>query len=148
MQKKNAIVLSPKEKSHLAKILEENTLCPEQYRRAKVLSLISEGLTDLECSRQALMSPSGVKKVRVRCSQEGFDRTITGKPRGHRPKALKAETEAKLAVMASEKNVNGRKAWTLKTLREYVLEAEGVFLTLESIRRIVKRQTRSEEQAA
>jgi transposase len=141
MLKKLGIELSPREKSRLAKILEDNSLGKAKYRRAQVVSLIDQGFSDLECSRKTSMSSSGVKKIRERYNSEGLEGTINGKPKGHRPRALSAETEAKLYSLASERKLNGRKAWTLKSLRTHLMEAEGTSLTLESIRRIIKRQS-------
>ncbi|MDR2338709.1 MAG: hypothetical protein LBF40_01015 [Deltaproteobacteria bacterium] len=146
MQRKASIELSPKERAKLDKLLEEKTLCAFKYRRALVVSLITQGYTDMECGKVASMSHSGVKKIRVRYRSVGFEGTINGKPKGHRPRALKPETEARLFSLSSERKINGKKLWTLKSLRAHVLEAEGIFLTLESIRRIIKRQ--AEEQMA
>ncbi|MDR2199655.1 MAG: hypothetical protein LBR53_09425 [Deltaproteobacteria bacterium] len=140
MLKKAKIFLNPEEQAMLSAYLSDGSLSPSRYRRALVVSLINQGLTDLECSRQSAMSPSGVKKIRNRFQTLGLANTIIGEPKGHRPRALSAESEAKLYSLTKETKHNGRKAWTLKALRSYVLEVEGIFLTLESIRRIIKRE--------
>ncbi|MDR2406262.1 MAG: helix-turn-helix domain-containing protein [Deltaproteobacteria bacterium] len=141
MQKKTVIELNPREKSKLAKILEDQTIGRAKQRRAQVVFLIDQGYSDIECSKKTSMSTSGIKKIRDRYKIGGLEGTINGKPKGHRPRALSAESEARLYAMASERTMNGRKAWTLKSLRSHLLEAEGTSLTLESIRRIIKRQS-------
>jgi transposase len=143
MQKKANVVLLPREKSILSDLLADQTICPAKRRRILALSLLSTGVSDEECAQGSSMSLSSIKKMRTRYKTIGFEGTINGKPKGHRPRALTAEVEAKLYALTIEMTENGRKTWTLKSLRTHLIEAEGIFLTLESIRRIIKRQAGS-----
>jgi transposase len=142
MPAKAQIVLAEKERMRVEKLLEDGTSSPAMRRRALVLSLLNKGLTDVRCGMMASMSHSGVKKIRVRFAEVGFEKTILGSPKGHRPRALSRETEARLHALATERTASGRKAWTLKTLRDHIADMEGVNLSLESIRRIIKRQAK------
>ncbi len=56
--------------------------------------------------------------LRQRFVEDSFEFALQGKPRGHRPRALQGEDEARLIALASEQTPDGQRRWSLRALVE------------------------------
>jgi hypothetical protein len=74
--------------------------------------------------------------------EEGFEVTLAGKPRGHRPKALGGADEARLIALVCSPKPDGRTRWTLRLLAETwstLAYTETKTISRETVRRTLKK---------
>ena len=64
------------------------------------------------------MSRRGLEQLRQRFVEEGFEITIKGKTRGHKPRALNGADEARLIALVCSPKPDGRTRWTLRLLAD------------------------------
>ena len=112
--KKYIVTLTEDEKKMLIKIINKGKYSANKRKRAQALLLAEENYTDEMIADKAGMSSRGLEQLRQRFVEDGFEVTLEGKPRGHRPKALGAKDEARLIALACSPKPDGRSRWSLR----------------------------------
>ena len=116
--KKYIVTLTSDEKKVLNEIINKGKQTAEKRKRAQALLLADENFTDDMIAERTGLSRRGLEQLRQRFVEEGFEVTIMGKPRGHKPKALGGEDEARLIALACSPKPDGRTRWTLRLLSD------------------------------
>ena len=83
----------------LKEILRKRKQNTQKQKRARALPLVDKGCTDEAAGEQTGMSRRGLEQLRKRFVEEGFEATITGKSKGHRPKSPREKDEARLVAL-------------------------------------------------
>ncbi|WP_461257947.1 helix-turn-helix domain-containing protein [Treponema sp. R80B11-R83G3] len=92
------------------------------------------------------LSRRGLEQLRQRFVEEGFEVTLAGKPRGHRPKKLGGEDEARLIALTCSEKPEGRTRWTLRLLRDTwsaLAHTDVKTVSHETIRRTLKKRNQA-----
>ncbi|MDR2376745.1 MAG: helix-turn-helix domain-containing protein [Treponema sp.] len=143
MTKKYIVTLSGEERETLTGILNKGKHSAQKCKRAQALLLAdNHQLSDEVIAERVGMHRRGIENVRQRFVEEGFEATLEGKPRGHRPRALKGEDEARLIALACSPKPAGHGHWTLRLLRDTWLTLEGTHtktVSHETIRQTLKK---------
>jgi transposase len=116
--KKYIVTLTKEEKRLLQDVLNKGKHTAEKRKRAHALLLAALNYTDEMIADKTGLSRRGLEQLRQRFVEEGFDITFSGKPRGHKPKALSGEDEARLIALACSTKPDGRTRWTLRLLAD------------------------------
>jgi len=116
--KKYIVTLTKDEKKLLKDIINKGKHTSEKRKRAQALLLANENYTDEMIAGRTGLSRRGLEQLRQRFVEEGFEVTLAGKPRGHRPKLLGGEDEARLIALACSPKPDGRTRWTLRLLAD------------------------------
>jgi transposase len=106
------------------------------------LLLADEGYTDDMIAERTALSRRGLEQMRQRFVEEGFETTLEGKPKGHRPKALNGEDEARLVALVCGPKPDGRTRWTLRLLAEKwttLANTDMKSICYETVRRTLKK---------
>lgn len=145
MRKKYIVRLSRKEREILKEIIKKFKGTSEKVRRAQILikadvkganwsdSKIADAF---DCRRQT------VENIRQRLVTEGFEVTLNGKKRKNPsiPKLLNGEQEAKLIAMRLGEPPIGYGSWSLRLLRDQLIELEIVeTISHETVRQTLKK---------
>jgi len=80
--------------------------------------------------------------LQQRFVEEEFEATLEGKPRGHRPKVLGGEDEARLIALVCSPKPDGRTRWSLRLLAETwktLAYTDVKSVSHETIRRTLKK---------
>jgi transposase len=140
--KRYIVTLTNDEKETLNEIINRGKHAAKKRIRAQALLLAEENYTDDMIAERTGMSRRGLEQLRQRFVEEGFETTLEGKPRGHRPKALGGKDEARLIALACSPKPGGRARWTLRLLRdtwEALAHTETKSVSYETIRRTLKK---------
>jgi transposase len=140
--KKYIVTLTKGEKEKLREIINKGRHSAERRKRAQALLLAEEKYTDDMIAERTGLSRRGLEQLRQRFVEEGFEVTLTGKPRGHRPKKLGGEDEARLIALACSEKPDGRTRWTLRLLRDTwstLAYTDVKTVSYETIRRTLKK---------
>ena len=116
--KKYIVTLTKNEKAILNDIINKGKHSAEKRKRAQALLLANGDYTDDMIAERVGLSRRGLEQLRQRFVEEGFEVTLAGKPRGHRPKLLSGEDEARLVALACSPKPEGRTRWTLRLLAD------------------------------
>jgi len=116
--KKYVVTLTKDEKKLLNSIINKGKHTSEKRKRAQALLLANENYTDGMIADRTGLSRRGLEQLRQRFVEEGFEVTLAGKARGHRPKLLGGEDEARLIALACSPKPDGRTRWTLRLLAD------------------------------
>jgi hypothetical protein len=136
------VTLTKEEKTVLKEIINKGKHSAEKRKRAQALLLANGNYTDDMIADQTGLSRRGLEQLRLRFVEEGFEVTLTGKPRGHRPKALGGADEARLIALACSPKPDGRARWTLRLLADKwgtLAYAETKTISRETVRRTLKK---------
>jgi len=140
--KKYLITLTMEEKKILKEVVNKGKHDAQKRKRAQALLLAEEGYTDEMISERTGMSRRGLEQLRQRFVEEGFEVTVAGKGKGHRPKALNGSDEARLLALVCGPKPDGRTRWTLRLLAEKwttLAHTEVKTVSAETIRRTLKK---------
>ena len=140
--KKYIVTLTNDEKEILNSIINKGKNSAEKRKRAHALLLADEGFTDEEAAERTRMSVRGLQQLRERFVEEGFEVTLQGKPRGHKPKKIGGEDEARLIALVCSEKPEGRARWTLRLLRDTwstLAYTDTKTVSHETIRRTLKK---------
>jgi transposase len=140
--KKYKVTLTEDEKNVLKAIINKGKHSAEKRKRAQALLLAEENYTDEMIADKAGMSRRGLEQLRQRFVEEGFETTLEGKPRGHRPKALGGKDEAHLLALVCSPKPAGRSRWSLRLLQETwktLAYTDTKTVSYQTIRRTLKR---------
>jgi transposase len=144
------IALSSEERQQLETLARSGRRSIREKIRARILLLADSnredgGLTDTVIARQIGCALLTVAKVRQRCEERGALSSISHKRQEKRkPRALDGEQEARLVTLCCSAPPQGRKRWTLKMLKQRLIELEVVeSIGCETIRRTLKKRTQA-----
>jgi len=141
-EKKYRVTLENEERELLRGILDRGKHGAEKRKRAQALLLADEMYTDDMIAERCGLSRRGVEQLRKRFVMEGFEVTLAGRPRGHRPKKLDGKDEARLIALVCSPKPDGRTRWTLRLLRdtwETLAHTDEKTISHEIIRRTLKK---------
>jgi len=116
--KKYIVTLSKEEKKLLNDVLNKGKHTAEKRKRAQALLLAEENLTDDMIAERTGLSRRGLEQMRQRFVEEGFEVVFNGKPRGHKPRALSGEDEARLIALVCSPKPEGTARWSLRLLAD------------------------------
>jgi len=140
--KKYIVTLTKEEKKILNEIINKGKQSAGRRKRAQALLLAEKSYTDDMIAERTGLSRRGLEQLRQRFVEEGFEITIEGKPRGHRPKALNGADEARLVALVCGPKPNGRTRWTLRLLADKwttLAHTETKTISYETIRKTLKK---------
>jgi transposase len=141
-QKRYLVTLTEDEKKFLHDIINRGKQWTGKRKRAQALLLAHEGYTDEIIADRTSMSIRGTAYLRQRFMEEGFEAALEGKARGHRPRALTGEDEARLIALVCGPAPEGYARWTLRLLADtwVTLENTGTkTVSRETIRQTLKK---------
>jgi hypothetical protein len=92
----------------LKKHIPVRTHYPGNERKRAQALLADDNYTDEMIAGRVGMHCRGLEQPRERLVEEGFEVTVKGKPRGHRPRALPGEDEARLIALVCGPKPEGR----------------------------------------
>ena|SRR5215469_15053973 len=140
--KKYIVTLTKGERSVLREIVNKGKHSAEKRKRAQALLLADENYTDDMIADRSGLSRRGLEQLRQRFVEEGFETTLEGKPRGHRPKALGGKDEARLVALVCSPKPEGRTRWSLRLLSEKwetLAHTDTKTVSYQTIRRTLKK---------
>ena len=140
--KRYIVTLTEDEKEILRGIIRKGKHSAERHKRAQALLLAEENYTDEIIAERSGLSRRGLEQLRQRFVEEGFEVTLKGKPRGHRPKVLGGEDEARLIALVRSPKPEGRTRWSLRLLAETwktLAYTDVKAISYETIRRTLKK---------
>jgi len=140
--KKYIITLTKEERAILNEIINKGKHSAEKRKRAQALLFADKSYTDDMIAERTGLSRRGLEQLRQRFVEEGFETTLSGKPRGHRPKAVGGADEARLVALVCSSKPDGSARWTLRLLAEKwsaLAHTETKTLSRETIRRTLKK---------
>ena len=140
--KRYIVTLTEDETKILEEIIHKGKHGAEKRKRAQALLLAQKNYTDDEIAERAGMSRRGLEQLRQRFVEEGFEVTLEGRPRGHRPKALGGKDEARLIALACSPKPDGRARWTLRLLADTwktLAHTDTKAVSYQTIRRTLKK---------
>jgi transposase len=136
------VKLSEEEKKDLHALTHKGTCGVRKLRRAQMLVLADEGLTDEEIARALDGSVSTVERVRKRFVQEGLKAALSERPRPGARRKLDGRQEAYLLALASSDPPEGKKHWSMQLLADRLVGLEIVEeISDETVRRTLKKGT-------
>jgi transposase len=146
------IQLSAEERAALEKLSASNRRSEREKKRARILLLCDEGTPresggsrpDAEVATQLKCSPNTVYQLRRRAVERGVVAVVErAEQKNRKARKLDGAQEAHLVAVACSTPPEGASTWTLRLLRERLLELEVVeHIGLETIR-ITLKKTRS-----
>jgi transposase len=116
--KKYIVTLTEDEKDNLKGIINKGKHNAEKRKRAQGLLLANDNYTDDMIAERTGLSRRGLEQLRQRFVEDGFEVTVAGKPRGHKPKKLSGEDEARLIALVCSPKPDGRTRWSMRLLAE------------------------------
>ncbi len=145
MEKKYIVRLSKEEHTTLKEIVKKFKGSSEKVRRAQILlkaDINGSNWTDLKIAEAFDCRTKTVENIRQRLVTEGFDSVLNRKKRENPsiPKLLDGEQEAKLIAMRLGDPPVGYGRWTLRLLRDQLIELEIVeSISHETVRQTLKK---------
>jgi len=140
--KKYTVTLTKEERKTLSEIINKGKHGAGKRKRAQALLLSDKNYTDEMIADRVGLSRRGLEELRQRFVEDGFETTLTGKPRGHRPKALNGADEARLIALVCSPIPDGRARWTLQLLADKwsaLAHTETKTISRDTVRRTLKK---------
>jgi len=140
--KKYIVTLTKEERKTLNEIANKGKQTAEKRKRAQTLLLAEKNYTDDMIADRTGLSRRGLEQLRQRFVEEGFEVTVNGKPRGHKPRALNGSDEARLITLVCSPAPDGRTRWTLRMLADKwttLAHTETKTISRETVRRTLKK---------
>ncbi len=143
MEKKYIVRLTKEERATLKEIVKKFKGSSEKVRRAQILLKADvDGLnwTDAKIAEAFDCRTKTVENIRQRLVTEGFEVTLNGKSKNSKPKLLNGKQEAKLIALRLGDPPDGYGSWTLRLLRDRIIELEIVeSISHETVRQTLKK---------
>lgn len=143
--KTNHVNLSKSERKQLKELTTKGETSARKLNRARVLLLSDESngnryKKDEEISKILEISKATVYRIRERFCKEGLESTLKEKPRSGRPSEITGRQKAKITVIACTKPPEGYGKWSLRLLKERVVELDIIdSISHTSIKNILKK---------
>ena len=134
--------MTKEEKTTLSEIVSKGKHSAEKRKRAQALLLAEKNYTDDMIADMTGLSRRGLEQLRQRFVEEGFEVTLAGKPRGHKPKALNGADEARLIALVCSPKPDGSARWTIRLLADKwstLAHTETKTISRETVRRTLKK---------
>ncbi len=147
--KKNIVTLTDEERQKLESISRSYRHSARERNRAKILLLADTGreggsLCDAKIAEAVGYQPLAVSKVRERAVSGGALGALKHKEQGRRKqRRLDGAGEAQLVAIACSQAPEGRKRWTIRLLKERLIQMEVVEEIGETTLRRTLKKTRS-----
>jgi transposase len=141
-QKKYKVTLTGEEENILHDIMNRGKHGAQKRKRAQALLLANEGYTDEQIADRVGMHCRAIEDLRQRFVENGFETTLEGKERGHRPRSLQGADEAQLVTLVCSPAPEGCARWTLKLLEDTWVTLENTdtkTVSRETIRQTLKK---------
>jgi transposase len=106
-------------------ILKRGRVLASVRRRAHMLKLTHEGMSDTEIAKTVGVTRQSVYHVRKRYVEKGFRLVLDGEKRPGRPSRFDDKDEAELTAIACSQPPEGRARWTLALLSTEMKEKTG-----------------------
>ena len=152
-KKQHRITLSCEERDRLEKISRSNHASIREKTRARILCLADENLppeqggsrTDAQIVEQLGCSALTVYNVRLRAGERGAVESVRrGVQKNRKARKLDGRGEATLVAVTCSAPPTGQARWSLRLLRERLIEMEVVeHIGLETIRTTLKKTNSS-----
>lgn len=145
MEKKYIVCLSAEEREILKQVIKKLKGGSEKVKRAQILlkaDIGSSNWTDEKIADAFGCSRKTVENVRQQLVIKGFEEALNRKKRKEPPRAksLDGEQEAKLIAMRLGEPPAGYASWSLRLLRDQLIELEVVeTISHETIRQTLKK---------
>jgi transposase len=141
VKRKYLVSLTDEEIQQAKEVMDSINYSLQKRKRAQMLLLAHDNdFTDEEISRMTGISVRGIEEIRKRFSLNGFKVTINGKQRRRRIPLIDPKDEERLKQMAEQVNsITGKKRWNLKELSQDFVTSKGQKISVESVRRILKK---------
>jgi transposase len=142
MPKKYKVTLTKEEEDILHGIISRGKHGAQKRKRAQALLFAHEGCSDEQIVYRTGMSFRATEDLRRRFVEDGFEVTLEGKERGHRPRLLTGEDEARLTALVCGPVPEGRARRALRLLEDrwVTLENTGTkTVSRETIRQTLKK---------
>ncbi len=149
--KKYIVKLSPEEREQLEKASQSNRRSVREKTRARILLLAdtadtreeTAGLKDSAIAKRLRCAPLTVSQVRKKAVERGAVAAIEHKEQEKRKaRKLDGEQEAKLIAVTCSAPPDGQKRWSLRLLRDRLIEMEVVEdIGTETIRSTLKKKS-------
>ena len=134
--KKHSIHLTIRERARLVTLLGVETESPRVLRRAQILLLSDDGMTDDAIARVTRASIPTIERTRSKFAAGGLARAIRDRPRDREPRKFDLYLAGRLAGLMRGRPPTGRARWTLKLLaKELVRRGIVESISHESVRR-------------
>ena len=140
--KKYRVTLTNEERIILSDIINKGKQNAQKRKRAQALLLADDGYTDEMIAERTGMSRRGLEQLRERFVEKGFEPTLEGVNKGHRPRSLQGKDEARLVALVCGPKPDGRTRWTLRLLEttwKTLAHTETKSVSRETIRRTLKK---------
>jgi len=138
--KRYIVRLSEEEKKDLHALTHKGTCAVRKLRRAQMLMMADEGLTDEQIAPALDGSVSTVQRVRKRFVEEGLEAALSERPRPGAGRKLDGRQEAYLVALASSDPPEGKKHWSMQLLADRLVELKIVEeISEETLRRTLKK---------
>jgi transposase len=125
MSKKKFIVsLSDQERQQLHKYVNTGIHSARSIKRARILLLADQGVSDPAIARQVSICKATVFNIRRRYCLEGMQVALNEKSRPGKPRTITGRKVAHVIALACSKPPAGRQRWTLRLLADKVVELE------------------------
>jgi hypothetical protein len=145
VEKKYIVRLSPEEHQTLKDVMKKLKGGSEKVRRAQILlkaDINGPNWTDKKIADAFDCRTKTVENIRERLVVQGFETVLNGKKltKSPREKLLSGEQEAQLIAMRLGSPPDGYGSWTLRLLRDRLVELEIVdSISYETVRRTLKK---------
>lgn len=120
------IHLSEEERAKVERFIRRGKVNARNIRRAHILLKSAEGWRIERIAETYHVSQATVSNVRQRYRAGGIDRVLKDKVQQNRRRALRGEEEAVLVAIACSPVPEGHDHWTLRMLRDKLIELEVV----------------------
>jgi len=147
MQKKYIVRLSDQERSELQDVVKKLKGTSQKVKRAQILlksDVDGPGWTDQKIAEAFNCRTQTVEDIRRRLVERGFEETLNGPKRTHKPtpNILDGRSESQVIAMRLSDPPKGFAKWTLRLLARKVVELKIVeSISHETIRRTLKKTT-------
>lgn len=144
MHKTYVVELAPEERGQLLQLVRRGRDRARKLRRAHVLLLAHDGLTDEAIACTLHLGRSTVERTRKKFVEGGLEWALHDRRRPGQPPRLGGKQEAFLVALACSDPPQGRTRWTLRLLADRLVELGVVEeISHETVRRVLKKTTRN-----
>jgi putative transposase len=134
----NVVKLKKAERSQLLHLSKKGKATPREVKRARILLLSHEGISDAEIVKRVEVSIEMCKQIRKRFQTERVA-LVHDRPRSGRPNVFNGEDRAKITALACSDAPEGF-VWTLSLLADKAVELGIVeSISRDSVRRVLKK---------
>ena len=142
---KHTVQLTDAERRHLRRLVTSGTTAARTATHARILlkadaAPAGPGWTDAQIVAACETSLATIARVRSAFVTGGLDAALHRKPtRRQYQRALDGRQEAQLVALSCRTPPAGQARWSLRLLTERFIELEGIVVSDETVRRVLKK---------